>query len=71
MGVPVSVGVSVGPGVSLGRGVLGMAVGMLKGRGVLIARVARNCSTMPWRKEARWIMSGCTSKAGSTMKVKS
>ena len=71
VGVPVSVGVSLGPGVSLGRGVLGMAVGILNGRGVLMARVARNCSTMPWRKEARWIMSGSMPKAGRTIKVKS
>lgn len=47
VGVGVMVGVSVGPGVSVGMGVLGIAVGRIKGRGVLIARVARNCSTIP------------------------
>lgn len=45
-------------------------VGILSGRGVLIARVARNCSTMPSRYEAKWIMDGSIPKSGRTMNVK-
>lgn len=45
-------------------------VGILRGRGVLMARVARNCSTMPSRYDAKWIMEGSIPKSGKTMNEK-
>ena len=53
VGVLVCVGdnVIVGEGVSEGIGE--GTVGIFNGSGVLIARVARNCSTIPSRYEAR------------------
>lgn len=45
-------------------------VGILSGRGVLMARVARNCSTIPSRYDAKWIMDGSIPKRGRTMKEK-
>ena len=69
-GVFVGRGVFVEVRVSVGSGVFGIAVGILKGNGVLMARVARNCSTIPWRKDAKWIMDGSIPKIGRTMKVK-
>lgn len=59
VGVRVGVRVSVGVGVNVIVGesvnvkVGDGTVGMFNGRGVLIARVARNCSTIPSRYEAR------------------
>jgi hypothetical protein len=43
---------------------------MVNGIGVLMAREARKRSTMPWRYEARWIISGSMPKIGSTMNLK-
>ena len=47
--VNVFVGVGVIEGVLLGIGVFVGTVGILRGNGVLMARVARNCSTIPSR----------------------
>jgi hypothetical protein len=73
VGVKVGVGVSVAVGVSVGGRVL-VAVGGMEvidqPSGVLMARTARNVSTIPWRYDARWIMEGSIPKISMTMKVK-
>lgn len=69
-GVLVAVGVKVKVGVKVMVGVFVGTVGPINGSGVLMARTARNCSTIPSRYEARWIMEGCMPKAGRTIKVK-
>ncbi len=64
VGVRVKVGDDVLDGVKVGEGV-NVVVGTVattSGKGVLIARVARNCSTTPSRYEARWIIPGCAPK---------
>lgn len=70
VGVCVTVGVKVGVNVSVGKDVLVATVGIFKASGVLIARVARNNSTIPSRYDARWIIEGSMPKMGRTMKVK-
>ncbi len=49
VGVRVNVGVNVSVGVGVMVGVLVGTVGPISGRGVLMARTARNCSTIPSR----------------------
>ncbi len=76
VGVYVWVNVAVGAGVKVkvGWGVLvGGRVGTWIPSGVLMARLARNSSTMPSRYAERWIIwakPDAKGKWGRTMKVK-